>query len=79
MHRSQQFKIALAAAGMTGPDFAKRHQVSAPAIWQTVYAKYKSERLDRAIDRFIGEQFRKLGIQQPASTVELSKDTTSKR
>jgi transcriptional regulator with XRE-family HTH domain len=62
MTQNNKFRIALASAKMTSAQFAERHHVSAPSITRVLNGQSKSRRLSRAIDKFIAEEFKKLGI-----------------
>jgi hypothetical protein len=60
MHKSQQFKVALALANMTLQAWAKSQGVTYHAVLFTLSGKCKSARLSSAIVRFINQEFQKL-------------------
>ncbi|HFE38237.1 MAG TPA: hypothetical protein ENK06_07450 [Gammaproteobacteria bacterium] len=62
MAKSTHFKIALASAGMSAAEFARRHQVTPAAVCRAASGTMRSKRLEKAIDQFIASQFKKLQI-----------------
>jgi hypothetical protein len=53
--RNREFRAALALAGLTGQQFADRHQVSFGHLWQVVRGDRDSLTLETEIDAFIAK------------------------
>jgi DNA-binding XRE family transcriptional regulator len=57
------FRIALSIAGMTQAQWARQQGVTRGAITLLLNEQMKSKRLSKAIEKFIGVEFKKLKIQ----------------
>lgn len=73
MERKTWFRIALAirseeveAGRYYARDFARQHGVSMTMLYGVLNGTHHSERLERAIDRFIEEEKEKLFDDEPA-------------
>ncbi len=63
MDKRKKFKAALALAGITREEFARRHGVTPTMIFYVLRDHRHSKRISKAIDHFIEEQFVKAGLQ----------------
>ena len=62
------FQIALASAGLSQADWAKKHNVTEPGLSMLLSGKMKSKRLSKAINDFVETEFKKLRMSKFAET-----------
>jgi hypothetical protein len=66
----KKFLIALASAGLTQAEWARRNHVSKPCLSKLLSGKMTSRRLTTAINRFVKKEFRTLHILIPVDKAE---------
>jgi hypothetical protein len=58
----RKFRIALALAGMTQVEWAKKHQISESSLSLLLIGKMKSRRLSISIKHFIDSEYKKRNL-----------------
>ena len=75
MSQKTNFKIALALAGITQLEWAKRQGVTYQAVSQNLRGTMASKRLTSEIEHFVNQEFQKL--RQPVSPKDVIKTAQS--